>query len=447
MDEHRPGLAAGDSAAPPSIRIRDLLLVDGRAEPELAIETDAGRTKLASAIGHFALHRRDAEGVHHLARDPLGVNKLFYAIEGDEVVSASFLFELIRRGHPLGEIWSVPSGHVVRIHPPTRRFSVEKFSKLRFASDGQAPFDMAELEAHAVAIRERLEATFEALARALEGRRVYVTLSGGLDSTTIAVLARVYLPDVVAVTFTMGGADEASGDLAFARRVAEHLGLELIVARAGSDDLVGLLDDVLLYGQDARDFNVHCALVNAVIGRALSTFHSDERLPPVVLTGDTMNELVADYCPVSHRGQTFYALPRLSPGRLRRFLVQGLDSGDREVGVFARFGLETVQPYALAADVYTALPAASVGHGDAKQRLARAAFGDRIPSYIYDRPKVRAQVASSLEVGGTLSALVDRGIDAASLRARFAELLSSRVEEVDALIRVGFYRFATEYPG
>jgi hypothetical protein len=148
-----------------------------------------------------------------------------------------------------------------------------------------------------------------------------------------------------------------------------------------------------------------------------------------------------------HRGQTFYALPRLSPGRLRRFLVQGLDAGDREVGIFARFGLETIQPYALCAEAYAALPGALVGHGDAKQRLVRAAFGDRIPSYVYDRPKVRAQVASASQVGGTLSALVDRGIDAAYLRRRFAELLGAHVDEVDGLIRAGFYRFATAYPG
>jgi asparagine synthetase B (glutamine-hydrolysing) len=447
IDEHRPGLAAGD--APELLRfprVRDLLFIGGDAEDALPIETAFGRARLSDAVGHFGLHRRDAAGVHHLARDPLGVNKLFYAIEGDEVVSSSFLVDLVRRGHALDRVFSVPSGHCVRVDPARRVLSTEKVARLRFGGDGPAALDVAALEAHAEAIRGRLEETFRMLARALEGRRVHVTLSGGLDSTTIAVLARAHLRDVSAVTFTLGDADDAHGDCAFARRVAEDLGMPLVVVRAERDALLELLDDVLLYGQDARDFNVHCGLVNAAIGRRLGEAHGTSQAPPVLLTGDTMNELLADYSPVVHRGRTFYALPRLSPGRLRRFLVQGLDSGDREVGIFARFGLETIQPYALCADAYAALPGALVGHGESKQRLVRAAFGARIPAYVYDRPKVRAQVASSAEVGGTLSALVDRGIDAAYLRARFAALLGARVEEVDALIRAGFYRFAVEYP-
>ncbi len=452
IDEHRPGLAARDAApSSPPARIRDLVLIGDREVLEPAIENTDGRARLAEATGHFGLHRRDTDGVHHFARDPLGVNKLFYAIEGDEVVSATFLVDLVKRGHPLGRIWSVPSGHYVRIHPPSRAFSVEKLARVRFAREPTPTHvvDAAALDVHARIIRARLEATFRTLARVLEGRRVFVTLSGGLDSTTIAVLARAYLPHVTAVTFTMAGSDESTGDVAFARRVATELGLELVVVRAEPRDVLDLLDDVLVYGQDPRDFNVHCGLVNAAIGRALGAMparDADQR-PPVLLTGDTMNELVADYSPVVHRGHTFYALPRIPPGRLRRFLVQGLDAGDREVGVFARFGLETIQPYALCAEVYAALPMALVGHGEAKQRLVRAAFGDRIPSYVYDRPKVRAQVASSGEVGGTLSALVERGVDADDLRARFAELLGARPEDVDGLIRVGFYRFATEYPG
>jgi hypothetical protein len=131
---------------------------------------------------------------------------------------------------------------------------------------------------------------------------------------------------------------------------------------------------------------------------------------------------------------------------MRRFLVTGLDSGDREVGIFAHHQVDTIQPYALCPEVYCALPGPLLEEPGAKQRLVRLVMGDRIPSFIYDRPKVRAQVGSSEEVGGTLAALVDQGIDAAELERRFCRLYGLEPRELKAWIRAGYYRFTSAYP-
>src|SRR5690606_12663968 len=127
-------------------------------------------------------------------------------------------------------------------------------------------------------------------------------------------------------------------DLYFARKVAAELGVPIEVIEASTQDLLDLVDDTLVYGQDFRDFNVHCGLVNAVLARGIQARNADGDARPCVLTGDTMNELVSDYTPVQYGESEYYSLPQLSPGRLRRFLVSGLDTGDREVGVFARCG-------------------------------------------------------------------------------------------------------------
>ena len=119
--------------------------------------------------------------------------------------------------------------------------------------------------------------------------------------------------------------------------MASHLGIEHIEVLADPDEVLALLDDVLVYGQDYRDFNVHCGLVNATIGKAIQAMHP-EGPRPVVLSGDVMNELLADYTPVQFQGLEYFGLPLLDRGRIRRFLVGGLDSGDREVGILARFG-------------------------------------------------------------------------------------------------------------
>ena len=121
---------------------------------------------------------------------------------------------------------------------------------------------------------------------------------------------------------------EASEDLHFAKLVADKLMVPMETVLATREEIESLLDVALIYGQDWREFNVHCALVNAKIASHLAEHRAwSEAARPVILTGDTMNELMADYAPVVYRDQAFYSLPRLPAGKLRRFLVSGLDTG------------------------------------------------------------------------------------------------------------------------
>jgi asparagine synthetase B (glutamine-hydrolysing) len=433
-------------------RVSNLLLGEGAALAEGS--SALPREAVGALRGHFALHLKDGRGGHLLARDALGVNKLFFALGPDgEVDAANHLVDLVRAGHAPARVWSVPMGHLVRVWPGERRLVLEKHSALRFADDAPDVDVDLDLAAHAARIRAALDATFRALAPVLAGRDVHVTMSGGLDSTTIAALAKVHLAGVArrltGVTFFVGDreAGPAPGtDAHFARRAARELGLPLEVVALPADALPDLVDEVLVAGQDYRDFNVHCGVVNAALARAIAARRPDDGARPVVLTGDTMNELLADYTPVQYGAATFYALPRLGAGRLRRFLVSGLDTGDREVGVFAHHGIDTVQPYALCPEVYAALPGSFLEAEGAKQRLARLVMGDLVPSFIYERPKVRAQVGGSEKVGGTLAALVDRGIDAAELERRFCRLLGFSEPELRRWIRAGVYRFTATYP-
>lgn len=397
--------------------------------------------------GQFAVDVAGRDGAHVLVRDPLGVNKLFFAIGQDGVVDTSnYLIDLIDRGHRLADILSVPSGHHVSINPAQKSLTLTKYKKLAFNENGG---ESPTIDDHALDIRERMASVFRRLRTALAGRPLYVTLSGGLDSTTIAVLAREHLGEFTAVTFAMSqGGDEpgSSEDLHFARLVAARLAVPMETVVATRADVESLLNVALVYGQDWRDFNVHCAIVNAAIASHLAKSRTPSAIRPVILTGDTMNELMADYAPVSYRDQTFYALPRLPAGKLRRFLVSGLDTGDREVGVFAHYGMDVIQPYAMLADSYAGLPAAYVQNPDAKQSLVRKIMGDRIPAEIYARPKVRAQVGGSKEIGGTLAAMIDAGLTGERLRRRFAELFNCTADSTSRLIQAGFYRFASAYP-
>lgn len=421
----RPSFAAGP--------VTNFVWQDGWRTPAGAEAPDLARE--GAFWGQFAVHGRDGD-TEVLARDRLGVNKLFFTVtSAAEVESSNYLADLLGRGHRLRDIWSVPSGHVVRIALGTGGYELRPHAALAYDASPGAP--LADL---VVGIRQALAVTFERLAVALRGRRIFVTLSGGLDSTVVALLAREYLGEITGVTFTMDGVGEGN-DLAFARLVADHARIPLEVVSVSPEEVMDLLDSVLVHGQDWRDFNVHCGLVNAAIGRGLRARLGDDggRLRAVLLTGDTMNELTADYSPVVYRGVAHYELPRVPMDRLRRSLVAGLDTGDREVGILNAFGFDVIQPYALVADAVIAVPAALLGVPRAKQELMRAVMGDRVPAVVYHRPKVRAQ-AGSTEVGGTLAALVDRGIDGSWLRQRFADLLGVDAPDLQNLIRGGVYR-------
>lgn len=430
-------------------RVSDFIWVgdDPRRPSDFADGCDLSRA-LPNISGQFAVHINDREGKHCLARDPLGVNKLFFAIGRDGAVdSSNFLIDLIGRGHSVDDISSVPSGHSLTVDPEQKSLSLAKYNKLAFNEGIEA----RTIDDYALDIRERMAAVFCRLKALLAGRPIYVTLSGGLDSSTIAAMAREHLGEFTAVTFAMHDGDddaEPSEDLHYARLVAEKLAVPMETVLATRDDIESLLDVALLYGQDWRDFNVHCALVNATIAARLAEKrNSSDATRPVILTGDTMNELMADYAPVVYRDQAFYSLPRLPAGRLRRFLVSGLDTGDREVGIFAHYGMDVIQPYAMLADAYASLPATYVQNPDAKQRLVKKIMGGKIPAEIYARPKVRAQVGGSKKVGGTLAAMVDAGLTGDRLRHRFAELFDCTPDSISRLIQAGFYRFSNAYPG
>jgi asparagine synthetase B (glutamine-hydrolysing) len=409
----------------------------------------AAASELPSLSGQFAVHLQH-DGRHLLARDPLGVNKLFFTLSADgQIDSSNYLIDLLRRGHRIENTFSVPSGHAVLADTAVKNLALTNYAPLVF--NDLSARDGGDCGAWIDRIRCALDGAFRRIQEVSSGRRVYVTMSGGLDSTTIALLARDYLRNIHGVTFCVGRVNhfsQESEDVRFARKVARDLDIPITVVTATPEDLLGLLDDVLMWGQDWRDFNVHCGLVNAVIARALTkmTPSAPACRRPLLLTGDTMNEMMADYTSVKHGEREFYRLPQMSRGRLRRFLVGGLDSGDREVGIFARMGLSVIQPYAMCAQAYLSIPSPFLERANAKQHLAERLMGDRIPAYIRNRPKVRAQAGSATHMGGTLAALLDAGLEQDQLRRRWCDLFELQASDLRGLIRAGFYKFTTTFP-
>jgi asparagine synthetase B (glutamine-hydrolysing) len=402
----------------------------------------AGRERPSTMRGAAASVEADAEGKRwRVVRDPLGLNKLFWAAEPDGgIVFAPRPWQLVQQGHSLDEISAVPRGLVIDLDPaadqqPQGSSLIPETWSAASSSDGNG------IEAIGREIRQLLDRYLDAIAARHRAAPTFVCLSGGLDSSGITALVAEHFPDAVAVSFDLarpGGA--ASEDRATAARVARDLGLSLLEVTVTPDELLEPLDMVLREGIDWRDFNVHAALVNAALAKAVAgaTDATDEH--PLVFTGDLANEFLIDYHPEDYRGETYYALPRLEPLELRAFLVRGLDTSHREVGIFHALKLRLIQPYAVAVDAYLRLPASFLGLPDRKDRLCRAIFGSDVPDYVFTRPKTRAQVGDESQPG-VLATCVDGGIDAAALRRRFAALHGGAEDRsLDRFIRAGRYR-------
>lgn len=418
----------------------------GRLEPDFAWDGERllgepdfvpGTDRLADLRGAASSAAAGASGAWRLLRDPLGINKLFWASDAEKnILVAARPHLLVEAGVRFEEVRAIPAGSVVDLEKGVAPEEHSLVPECWFASRKPARMEAGVL---ATRIRAKLDGYLSALAAAHPRSEVFVCLSGGLDSTGIAVLMREHFRNVVAVSFDLrrpGG--RASEDRRVAERLAGDLGIPLLEADATEDLLFEMIDTVLLEGVDWRDFNVHAALVNAVLGRAISGAAMDR--PAMVFTGDLANEFLADYEPERYGGLTHYRLPRLSPASIRNHLVRGLDTSHREAGVFSAWDLPVVQPYAVAVDEYLKLSEDFLRLEDRKQRLNRMAFGDLIPDYIFSRGKVRAQVGDPDAGGGVLAACVDRGFDGEWLRRRFAALHGvSDLSALDKFIRAGRY--------
>ena len=367
-----------------------------------------------------------------IVRDPLGIDKLFWATNGDGIAVAARPARLIAEGFALEDVSAVPRGAVVDVD------SEGVSEQARLSLDTAEP--VSELAQGGRSIRAALDGYLAALASANQSADAYVCLSGGLDSSGIAALVAEHFPGATGVSFDISGG-EPSADRVAGRRVAQELGLPLLEADVTEEELLEHLDTVLVEGVDWRDFNVHAGLVNAVLAAAIAEA-GGRFARPLVFTGDLANEFLIDYAAERYQGATYYELPRLAPRMLRASLVRGLDTSHREVGVFEAFGIPVVQPYAVAVDTYLALPEEFLLLADRKERLCRAIFGERLPRFVYERPKARAQTGGA-QGAGVLGACLRHGIDGERLRARFADLHG--VEDLSALdrfVRAGLYRSA-----
>ncbi len=316
--------------------------------------------------GMFAFVLVDGQGQCFAARDPLGKKPLYWGRIGDALAFSSEIAALAATATDIEEF---PAGCAWHSDHGLRRY---------FAVPGPSAGGRCEQRA-AAAVRVTLE---RAVAKRMRSDvPLGAFLSGGLDSSAIAAIARRHVDELH--TFAVGLPD--SSDLRAARRVAEHIGSihhEHVIDPAEIGDILpGIVRHLESYDRDL----VRSAMPTWFVSRLAA------REVKVVLTGEGADELFAGY--TYHGG---YGDPHLLQDELRRSLtamhnvnLQRVDRMTMSHSLEARVPFLDPELVRLAMDIPATLKQRPAAGGDGAKWILRKACEDLLPHEIVWRDKLQ----------------------------------------------------------
>jgi len=239
------------------------------SEIPLHVYEDRGPEAASRLDGMFAMAIWDGEALY-LARDPVGIKPLYYAIEDRIFYFASEIKALLPASKRIREF---PSGHWFR------------------ADRGFVPFVQWSTEIRADWTQDMAVAQIRELLPAAVSKRLMSDVplgtfcSGGLDSSLVTALAAKELDSFHTFSTGMAGAP----DLEHARKASEFLGTEHHIREFTEDEVLDALPKVAwhLESYDA-----------ALFRSAVPTYFVSElarKYVKVVLTGEGADELYAGY--------------------------------------------------------------------------------------------------------------------------------------------------------
>jgi asparagine synthase (glutamine-hydrolysing) len=321
-----------------------------------------GTEAVSMLDGMFAFALFDGEDLL-LARDPLGIKPLYYGFIGRTLVFASEIKAL--------------QGLVPDIHefPPGWWY--------HSACGWHQYFTLERLAYTDEPIEHPVEKIRETLTRAVEKRLmadvpVGVFLSGGLDSSIIAALAKEMLEDLD--TFSVGV--EGSADLACARQIAARLGTRHHEYVITFDEMAAALSDIIYHLESWDAALVRSAIPNYFLARLARD------AVRVALCGEGADELYSGYAYL--RRFTGNALHRELfeiTGELHNTNLQRVDRMTMAHGIEGRVPFLDIDHLRVA----FAIPPAMKLHGEKKTEkwVLRKAFEDILPDEVVWRTKAK----------------------------------------------------------
>ena len=348
-----------------------------------------------------------------LARDRIGIKPLYYGWQKNEDGSKTMYF-----ASELKALTQLAEN--IKEFPPGTLYDSRSGFHTYYAVPDRVPLEL-DLEVHIRRIRETIEAAVKK--RLLSDVPLGAFLSGGLDSSIIAAVAKKYMPELH--TFSVG--NEGSRDLEAARRVARHIGSihhEYVYTAA---EVVEKLPEIIYHLESFDQDLVRSAIPTWFCARLAA-----EKVK-VILTGEGADELFAGY--TYHKtiasDEALHDELRRSITRLHNINLQRVDRMTMRHAIEARVPFLDTEVIALA---QTVPPRFKLYAGTDGRRIEkwilRKAFEDLLPADITWRNKEQFDEGS-----GMVDMLPDvlkraaSGIDTEAYKSRFhADRLRSNEE-------------------
>lgn len=332
------------------------------AELVLAMYERLGSRFAAEMDGDFACAIADGDELI-LARDAVGLRPLYY---GQRDGAFSFASEAKALCHVADDIKEFPPQHIYTSTQGFQRYTPEPKETPDFDTPEEAARILAELLQRAVA------------KRMADGAPEGSLLSGGLDSSIIACLAKECRPDLK--TFTVGlGAGE---DRERAREVARYLGTEHHEYTYTEREVTEALPEIIYYLESFEEDCVRGAIANYFAAR-LAAAHTS-----CVLTGEGSDEFLGGY----HEVKTAKDEPEMQR-MLDQFIAVAYNTGLQRLDrMMAAHSLEFRTPFLDKAvtDFCLKIPVKWKVYGQERVEkwILRQAFAGRLPDSIIWRIKI-----------------------------------------------------------
>lgn len=323
----------------------------------------------------FAVIEKNEEVI--LVRDHVGAVPVFYGWDGD-----TFLFSTEMKGlkdHVQFNIEELPPGHYY-----SSRKGLEKFEP--FTPDiPDLPENIADT---AKIVRELL---IDAVKRRMDGCRA-VSLSGGLDSSIVAAIAKEYNPDLKLFT---GSVKSAPGpDLENAKLMADFLGLEHFVYEITDEDISGFISDAVWYLESFDEDCISGILSNYYVSKLVKQ-HSNS-----VMVGEGADELFGGYRMVlksekvkdeTHRERLAKKLLDISYNTALRRLDRAwmANAVDYRTPYLDKRLVDFSQKIPMKWKIY--------GEKQVEKFVLREAFRDMLPEKIANREKLRFAMGTGMD--------------------------------------------------
>jgi asparagine synthase (glutamine-hydrolysing) len=284
--------------------------------------------------GVFALVLFDeARGEYIVARDPYGVRPLYWFVDGD-----GYRFASERKALEPFAATRLGAESATKIHefPPGQVWKLSNNGVLLLQTTYHTTPWLKSPVGDVAALRAALEAAVEK--RLMTERPVAALLSGGVDSSLIAALVQERLrarglPPLK--TFSIGM--EGGTDLAFARKVAEHIGSDHTEVVVTAEEMFEAIPQVIRDIESYDITTVRASVGNWLVARAIRA-QTDCK---VVFNGDGSDEIFGGYL-YFRRAPSDFAFERETERLLEQISKYDVLRSDRSM---SSHGLEARTPF------------------------------------------------------------------------------------------------------